>query len=232
MARASTHTRARTRTRTHQWSSRECHAINYLPPSLFSREQAQPRSSHFVNIAHQDPLLRKGGREVHPEVQAPSTRSIGCSSGQWQCRRSACVAHTHQQRTQQSREQGEGSSASASAAGVVVVGAGGGAWTTADCCAAHSEAHCTKRCDVGPCSRCATRTFMEGRKRPWKRVRGQGLVAWCLRWIAVGQCLAATHTWKRSCIEGVPPPKGKRGLLALCCCCGGCSKPDGGGGAE
>ena len=97
----------------------------------------------------------------------------------------------------------------------------------------HTEAHSTKQCDVGPCSQCATGTSRkEERKRPWKRVRVQGLVAWCLRWITVGQCLAAAHKWGRSCIEGVPPPKGKRGLLVLCCCCCGCLKPDGGGGAE
>ena len=31
--------------------------------------------------------------------------------------------------------------------------------------------------------------------------------------MAVGQRLAATHKWGRCCIEGVPPPKGQRGLL-------------------
>ena len=211
---------------------RSCHqfSLSLSLPLYFQENKPSHAALISSKLSDLDALLRKGGA---PEVQstihasAAAAHPVSGSAGG-----PPVVAHTHQQRTQQSREQGEGSSASASAAGVVVVGAGGGAWTTADCCAAHSEAHCTKRCDVGPCSRCATRTFMEGRKRPWKRVRGQGLVAWCLRWIAVGQCLAATHTWKRSCIEGVPPPKGKRGLLALCCCCGGCSKPDGGGGAE
>ena len=41
----------------------------------------------------------------------------------------------------------------------------------------------------------------------------QCLVAWWLRCMPMGQCLAATHKWERSCIEGVPPPKGQRGLL-------------------
>ena len=47
--------------------------------------------------------------------------------------------------------------------------------------------------------------FMKESVRPWKRVRAQSLVAWCLRWMAAGQCLAATHKWERCCIEGVPP---------------------------
>ena len=55
--------------------------------------------------------------------------------------------------------------------------------------------------------------FMEESVRPWKRVRVQCLVAWCLRWMPMGHWIAATHKWERSCIEGVPPPKGKRGLL-------------------
>ena len=161
---------------------------------------------------------------IHPTASAAHLIS-GSASGP------SVVAHTHQQRTQQSREQGEGSASSAVAARSDGVG-GGAAWTTAACCAARTEAHSTKQCDVGPCSQCATGTSRkEERKRPWKRVRVQGLVAWCLRWITVGQCLAAAHKWGRSCIEGVPP-KGQRGLLALCCCCGGCLKPDGGGGAE
>ena len=46
-----------------------------------------------------------------------------------------------------------------------------------------------------------------------KACEGQGLVAWCLPWIAVGQGPAATRKWGRCCIEGVPPPKGQRGLL-------------------
>ena len=93
---------------------------------------------------------------IHPSASAAHPVS-GSASGP------PVVAHTLQQRTQQSRKRGEGSSSSANLVVVVDVGdggggGGGGTWTTADGGAVeHSEGHSTKQCDVGPCSRCATR---------------------------------------------------------------------------
>ena len=98
---------------------------------------------------------------IHPTASAAHLIS-GSASGP------SVVAHMHQQRTQQSREQGEGSASSAVAARSDGVG-GGAAWTTAACCAARTEGHSTKQCDVGPCSRCATRTL-------WKKESAHGSV--------------------------------------------------------
>ena len=90
----------------------------------------------------------------------------------------------------------------------------------------------TKLCEVGPCSQCATSTSWKESVRSWKRVRGQCLMAWCLRCMAVGQC-PATHKWGRRCIEDAPPPEVQRGLLVTAAvAAAACSNPGGGGGAE
>ena len=178
-------------------------------PLYFQENKPSHAALISSKLSDLDALLRKGGA---PEVQStihPSAAAAHPASGS--AGGLPVVAHTHQQPKQQPRGQGEGASASAAAARGG--DGGGGTWTTATCVASHTEGHCTKQCKVGPCSQCATRTSWKKESvRPWKRVRGQGLVAWCLRWIAVGQRLAATHKWG-SCIVGVPPPKGQRGLL-------------------
>ena len=152
-------------------------------PLYFQENKPSHAALISSKLSDLDALLRKGGA---PEVQStihPSAAAAHPASGS--AGGLPVVAHTHQQPKQQPRKRGEGSAPSAAAAR----GGGGGTWTTAACCAVqHSEAHSIKQCDVGPCSRCATRTsWKKERVRPWKRVRGQGLVAWCLPWIAVGQ---------------------------------------------
>ena len=97
---------------------------------------------------------------IHPSASAAHPVS-GSASGP------PVVAHTHQQRTQQSREQGEGSASSAATAGVA--GGGGCAWTTTACCATRIEGHSKKQCEVSPCSRCATSTS-------WKEESAHGSV--------------------------------------------------------
>ena len=130
----------------------------------------------------------------------------------------------------QSRKRGEGSSASAAAA--VVRGGGGGTWAAAACCAVQHTQRGTAQSSVKWAVQPMCHThFVEGRVRPWKRVRVQCLVAWCLRWMAAGQGPAATHKWERRRILNAPPPKGQRGLL-VSAAAAACSNPDGGGGSS
>ena len=94
--------------------------------------------------------------------------SCCCCSPETRCntRRRSSSSHIRPVAVQP-RERGEGSASSASAA--ARGGGGGGAWATAACGAAHAEGHCTEQCDVGPCSRCATRNT-------WKKESVHGSV--------------------------------------------------------
>ena len=129
---------------------------------------------------------------IHPSASAAHPVS-GSASGP------PVVAHTHQRRTQQSRGQGEGSASSASAAGDV----GGAAWTTTACCAAHSEGHSTKKCEVITCSQCATRTS-------WKEACVHGSV----RGSSVS-LLGACDAWQ--CTIDSPPHTSGRGAALWVC---------------
>ena len=114
-------------------------------------------------------VILQNKRRIKPASAAAAHLVSGSAGGL------PVVAHTLQQRTQQSRKRGEGSSSSANLVVVVDVGdggggGGGGTWTTADGGAVeHSEGHCTKQCDVGPCSQCATSTS-------WKKACVRGSV--------------------------------------------------------
>ena len=102
------------------------------------------RQSHLRGVVN-----TKYSSTIHPAASAAHPAS-GSAGGL------PVVAHTHQQPKQPC---GRGEGSSASAAVVRGVGGGGSTRTSTACCAVqHSEAHSTKQCDVGPCSRCATST--------------------------------------------------------------------------
>ena len=150
-------------TRTHQWSSREGHAINSPSLPLYFQEN---KPSHAALISSKlsdlDALLRKGGA---PEVQStihPSAAAAHPVSGS--AGGLPVVAHTHQQPKQQPCKRGEGSSASAAAARGV--GGGGSTRTSTACRAVQHRGALHKQCDVGPCRQCATSTSWKESVRP------------------------------------------------------------------